>query len=432
MKVKGKAEQEKSEQQLKALFDEELKVKQLSWLNMKLKEPKRSKNTSITSYSGHILYPSPRSATRNLVPPSGVEGRKRLVIKEPLSGIFFYNGNFDLNFQTEEEFHLATTTQLIRLPNDIQKGSLKAEEMFTKFNMKIKARNDVFEARKIVKDNLDGLSQHIRIQVKDIVKEVEDHLKTYSSARMDISWYVEGIRCGFRKSQRGKIAIRRIENLTSRQVTFSKRSRGLLKKAKELSVLCDAEVGLVIFSCTGRLHEYASSSMDKVTERYTKVKDGHCQLLMDPATEVELWRGEATRLRQQLQNLQQSHRQLSGQELNGLNAENLQNLEVQLETSLKHVRKNKEQILNDELKELHWKKSLTDHENKELHKNIRLLDQQRAELQKKIYGSWSTNEENRNTNASCSLSTDNNLNAPQLSQQPQNNDIPEEAMKLRL
>ncbi|GJR91869.1 hypothetical protein Tco_0215880 [Tanacetum coccineum] len=28
-----------------------------------------------------------------------------------------------------------------------------------------------------------------RIQVKDIVKEVEDYLKTYSSARMDISSY---------------------------------------------------------------------------------------------------------------------------------------------------------------------------------------------------------------------------------------------------
>ncbi|GJX47299.1 G-type lectin S-receptor-like serine/threonine-protein kinase [Tanacetum coccineum] len=41
-----------------------------------------------------------------------------------------------------------------------------------------------------------------RIQVKDIVKEIEDYLKTYSSAGMDISWYVEGIRCGFKESQR--------------------------------------------------------------------------------------------------------------------------------------------------------------------------------------------------------------------------------------
>uniref|UniRef100_A0ACD5YTU2 Uncharacterized protein n=1 Tax=Avena sativa TaxID=4498 RepID=A0ACD5YTU2_AVESA len=54
---------------------------------------------------------------------------------------------------------------------------------------------------------------------------------------------------------RGKIVIRRIDNSTNRQVTFSKRRGGLLKKAKELSILCDAEVGLVVFSSTGRLYE---------------------------------------------------------------------------------------------------------------------------------------------------------------------------------
>lgn len=58
---------------------------------------------------------------------------------------------------------------------------------------------------------------------------------------------------------RGKIVIRRIDNSTSRQVTFSKRRGGLFKKAKELAILCDAEVGLVVFSSTSRLYEYASS-----------------------------------------------------------------------------------------------------------------------------------------------------------------------------
>lgn len=61
---------------------------------------------------------------------------------------------------------------------------------------------------------------------------------------------------------RGKIAIRRIENSTSRQVTFSKRRKGLIKKAKELAILCDAEVGLVIFSSTGKLYEFASTRFD--------------------------------------------------------------------------------------------------------------------------------------------------------------------------
>lgn len=58
---------------------------------------------------------------------------------------------------------------------------------------------------------------------------------------------------------RGKIEIKRIENANSRQVTFSKRRAGLLKKAQELAILCDAEVAVIIFSNTGKLFEFSSS-----------------------------------------------------------------------------------------------------------------------------------------------------------------------------
>jgi hypothetical protein len=57
---------------------------------------------------------------------------------------------------------------------------------------------------------------------------------------------------------RGKIEIKRIENSTNRQVTFSKRRAGLVKKAREIGVLCDAEVGVVIFSSGGKLYDYCS------------------------------------------------------------------------------------------------------------------------------------------------------------------------------
>ncbi|KAK1300202.1 MADS-box transcription factor 26 [Acorus calamus] len=57
---------------------------------------------------------------------------------------------------------------------------------------------------------------------------------------------------------RGKVKLRRIENITHRQVTFCKRRAGLLKKARELSVLCDAEIGLIIFSTNGKLYELAT------------------------------------------------------------------------------------------------------------------------------------------------------------------------------
>lgn len=61
---------------------------------------------------------------------------------------------------------------------------------------------------------------------------------------------------------RGKIAIRRIDNSTSRQVTFSKRRNGLLKKAKELGILCDAEVGLIIFSSTSKLYDFSNTRLN--------------------------------------------------------------------------------------------------------------------------------------------------------------------------
>lgn len=60
---------------------------------------------------------------------------------------------------------------------------------------------------------------------------------------------------------RGKIVIRRIDNSTSRQVTFSKRRNGLLKKARELAILCDAEVGVMIFSSTGKLYDFSNSRL---------------------------------------------------------------------------------------------------------------------------------------------------------------------------
>ncbi|RHN74250.1 putative transcription factor MADS-type1 family [Medicago truncatula] len=57
---------------------------------------------------------------------------------------------------------------------------------------------------------------------------------------------------------RGRVQLKKIENKINRQVTFSKRRSGLLKKAHEISVLCDAEVALIVFSNKGKLYEYSS------------------------------------------------------------------------------------------------------------------------------------------------------------------------------
>ncbi|GJR55107.1 retrovirus-related pol polyprotein from transposon TNT 1-94 [Tanacetum coccineum] len=141
---------------------------------------------------------------RNLIPPPGIMPIQGLVINEHESGIFFMNGNTDIAFQRESEFHLTPTTELIRLQKQIKVDSEIAKEILSRMNYVIEARSDCTQAREIVKKNLDNLglseckaskSNVRRIQVKDIVKEVEDHLNTYSSAGMDISWDHANLLC---------------------------------------------------------------------------------------------------------------------------------------------------------------------------------------------------------------------------------------------
>ncbi|XP_023653671.1 uncharacterized protein [Paramormyrops kingsleyae] len=68
---------------------------------------------------------------------------------------------------------------------------------------------------------------------------------------------------------RKKIKISQIQDQRNRQVTFTKRKFGLMKKAYELSVLCDCEIALIIFNHSNHLYQYASSNMDQVLLKYT-------------------------------------------------------------------------------------------------------------------------------------------------------------------
>jgi hypothetical protein len=66
-----------------------------------------------------------------------------------------------------------------------------------------------------------------------------------------------------------------LERYAPMQVTFTKRKFGLMKKAYELSVLCDCEIALIIFSSSNKLFQYASTDMDKVLLKYTEYNEPH-------------------------------------------------------------------------------------------------------------------------------------------------------------
>ncbi|XP_071734026.1 MADS-box transcription factor 23-like isoform X2 [Rutidosis leptorrhynchoides] len=172
---------------------------------------------------------------------------------------------------------------------------------------------------------------------------------------------------------RGKIVIRRIDNSTSRQVTFSKRRNGLLKKAKELAILCDAEVGCVIFSSTGKLHEYSSTRLRRNQQH-------------EVTEESKFWQREAAVLKQQLQNLQQSHRHMMGEELSVLSVSELQGLENQLDSSLQCIRRKKDQLLFNEIDELNQKGKFIHQQNIELSKEINQIREQNMALYKQVVG----------------------------------------------
>ncbi|XP_061369110.1 agamous-like MADS-box protein AGL11 isoform X1 [Gastrolobium bilobum] len=147
---------------------------------------------------------------------------------------------------------------------------------------------------------------------------------------------------------RGKIEIKRIENTTNRQVTFCKRRNGLLKKAYELSVLCDAEVALIVFSSRGRLYEYSNNNIRSTIERYKKACSDHSSTSTTTEINAQYYQQESAKLRQQIQMLQNSNRHLMGDALSTLTVKELKQLENRLERGITRIRSKKEIELENE------------------------------------------------------------------------------------
>eukprot|EP00256_Glycine_max_P070575 XP_025985170.1 agamous-like MADS-box protein AGL1-like isoform X1 [Glycine max] len=148
-----------------------------------------------------------------------------------------------------------------------------------------------------------------------------------------------------KKMGRGKIEIKRIENTTNRQVTFCKRRNGLLKKAYELSVLCDAEVALVVFSTRGRLYEYANNSVRATIERYKKANAAASNAESVSEANTQFYQQESSKLRRQIRDIQNLNRHILGEALGSLSLKELKNLEGRLEKGLSRVRSRKHETL---------------------------------------------------------------------------------------
>ncbi|KAK1276869.1 Floral homeotic protein AGAMOUS [Acorus gramineus] len=141
---------------------------------------------------------------------------------------------------------------------------------------------------------------------------------------------------------RGKIEIKRIENQTNQQVTFCKRRSGLLKKAYELSVLCDAEVALIVFSNRGRLYEYANSSVKQTIERYKKACSPQSNTTtVAEASAQQYYQQEAAKLRHQITQMQNSNRQIMGEAISSMNLRELKSLESKLSKGIDKIRNKK-------------------------------------------------------------------------------------------
>ncbi|XP_051124294.1 floral homeotic protein DEFICIENS-like [Andrographis paniculata] len=164
---------------------------------------------------------------------------------------------------------------------------------------------------------------------------------------------------------RGKIQIKRIENQTNRQVTYSKRRNGLFKKAHELSVLCDAKVSIIMISTTHKLHEYITPTVTtkQVIDQYQKVVG------------VDLWNTHYEKMQEHLKklkevnrNLRMEIRQRMGESLTDMGYEQIVNLIEDIDTSLRLIRERKYKVISNQIET--GRKKLRNVE--EIHKNLML------------------------------------------------------------
>ncbi|XP_037461887.1 MADS-box transcription factor 50-like [Triticum dicoccoides] len=165
---------------------------------------------------------------------------------------------------------------------------------------------------------------------------------------------------------RGKTQMKLIEDRTSRRVAFSKRRSGLHRKAFQLSVLCDAEVALIVFSPGGRLYEFANAGMQNTIGRYneTNTKDSTSNQVHQ---DIEKIKADAEALSKKLDALEAYKRKILGSNLEECSIEELQSIEDRTEKSLLSIRTMKARRLEEQLAKLRQNVVKLSHHKQELY-----------------------------------------------------------------
>ncbi|CAM0880276.1 unnamed protein product [Alopecurus aequalis] len=197
---------------------------------------------------------------------------------------------------------------------------------------------------------------------------------------------------GSEKLGRGRIEIKRIENTTNRQVTFCKRRNGLLKKAYELSVLCEAEVALIVFSSRGRLYEYSNNSVKATIERYKKANSDTSNSGTVAEVNAQYYQQESSKLRQQISSLQNSNsRSLVRDSVSTMTLRDLKQLEGRLEKGIAKIRARKNELMYAEV-EYMQKREMELH-NDNMYLRSKVTENERGQQPMNMMGSASTSSE---------------------------------------
>lgn len=161
--------------------------------------------------------------------------------------------------------------------------------------------------------------------------------------------------------------MRRIEDKSSRQVTFSKRRGGLMKKARQLAVLCDCDIAVIIFSGRGKLYDFCSSnSLEQILEKYHRsCLDAEANLATGTCgTEESPSKSASFRTCEELLEMVQSY--VEGSSLEHLSVADLMQLEEELGSALMQTRSRMTHLMTEYVRDLQEKERMIHEENEQL------------------------------------------------------------------